>query len=50
MNILSYIFGREAEIGGIVKKDKINRPVLEYSGGLSLPCKSRSPHSTLVHL
>lgn len=49
MNILSYIFGREAEIGGIAKRGKINRPVLEYSG-LSLSCKSRSPHSTLVHL
>lgn len=50
MNILSYIFGREGEIESIAKIGKINKPVLEYSGGLSLPCKSRGPHSMLVHL
>lgn len=50
MDILRYIFGREAEIGGIAKTAKKNRPALGYSKGLSLPCKSKSPHSTLVHL
>lgn len=49
MVILNYIFGRGAEIGGITKLDKINRSILEYSGGLSLPCKSRSPHR-LLHM